>query len=282
MTFFRVEVFAQGGDKITAARCRESRRVIAGSIEIYYIEYPETYGMITIDMLLRSGALSEMPYCPKSGEYSIDANGEVYCSAHHPNPALARLNPPPVEEKTPVIEGKTEGITDDPFINEEIIEDYGIIDETEIKEPIIVEKEKVQDKLVTAEDLGSFVKKGGSAASKVSSVDFSEIINENNEDEIEIDIESTTMSAYEYNLKGLEFADKLKFDSAIQYFQKALDLSPDSKIYLYNLALTYARSGNYELSKYNISRAFRLDPNNSRIKLLHKMVEKRFTIDKVK
>ena len=276
-----LSISASYGDSVSAAKCRENRRTIAGAIEIYYIEYPETYGMITIDMLLRSGALSEMVYCPDGGEYSIGADGEVYCSVHYRDPNSE------VEEESDDVEGenmetssnsekiekeeKIEELPEEtPFVrDDEVADNSSLEEEIDLDKFINVDKfKKSEEKLITAQDLGEIKKSGPSKFFSPIKSDKKKI-----SDEEKLDREKP-VTAHEFNERGLKYASIMKFDKAIRDFQRALDLVPDSKIYLFNLSLTYARMGNIKLAKYNIQRAKRLEPNNKRIDELYQMIMK--------
>lgn len=286
-------------ERVAGAQCRENRRAISGSIEIYYIEYPETYGMITIDMLLRSGALTEMPYCPRGGEYSIDANGEVYCAIHQPNPSLqpvaaapppeetAPEEPPPaiVENIDPPMDLPMNSGDDDPFIRPgEIVEDPGMA----LEEPPVIETPDLRDdrgsskdKLVTAQDLGGNIRRGSGPSMAAAGMDLGEILG-GGRPVAARDKPSAKryLTAFEHNRRGMELAEAMKFDEARGHFQKALDLSPDSKIYLYNMALNLARMGELDRSRYHLSRAKRLDPGNTRIQALEQMIQDRMDLGK--
>ncbi len=76
-----------------------------------------------------------------------------------------------------------------------------------------------------------------------------------------------------YAVIGHCYLELDNLDSAFEYYEKALEIEPDSAVYLTNIAIAYRKDGNYKKAMECYLKAYEIDPDyaelNSSIGTLH-------------
>lgn len=266
--------------------CDKTKRKIQAAIELYIVENGvKNTAEISMDDLLKSGILKFEPACPEGGKYKISKGNAGCLKCDKPAPSKVILPPLPgrgnnqanaegtgetaVSDKKKIITSATLEASISKYINKE---DTFILDKTE---------KPVEKKTDEAE-----VKKSGeindpaqAEAPNIKDDETKKAQKNNKTDEVkepvpeQIQPETPVIgkSAKDFHREAIEHARKGEIDKALEKFQKAIELVPDSFTYHYNYGLFLAKIESFDLAYIEFQRATRLKPDDQKVK---NMIEK--------
>ena len=87
-------------------------------------------------------------------------------------------------------------------------------------------------------------------------------------------IKSNPEDVHLYNRLGITFRKQGKFDEAIENYERALLVLPESEALYYNLALVHAETRNFKKAKMSLAQALKINPNLQEAQNLMNQIEK--------
>jgi len=261
--------------KINAApECAKIKKRITAAYELYAVENKILKtSIIQINDIVAARYLNYEFVCPKGGRYSFDNKMNVICSrcdAKEPPNDQNKSAEIGIEKKIKpdaTLESKINKYLDKEdmnFLKGNTDANFNQKKDADTSEALAGPNVIIKDSSETALSIDD--KKTDPESSDEASDDASAT------EQISLkDNSSAGKGAKDFHKEAIEHAQRGEIDNAIEKFQKAIGLVPDSFTYHYNYGLFLAKTESYDLAYIEFQRALRLDPQNKKVK---QMIEK--------
>lgn len=263
-------------NKIIKLECFKIKKRLLALLELYKVENK----ILTNEKLNINEIMKHYKYnfkCPNGGKYTLTSDGQIKCLICDNIEKVENIN-----KTSETILKKSIDTTLEAKINKYLnIEDIEFLN----KPPQVFEKTNQDNtngnNLTTLENSNTqIIDNKTSEITDESSENI--VIDESEIDEIKTENKNTkldisqvmTKSAKEYHNEAIEHARNGEINKALEKFKKAIELVPDSFIYRYNYALFLAKIENYDQAYVEFQRLLRLNPNNTRVKLMIEKLKK--------
>jgi len=281
--------------KVNAKRkptCRRVKARINSALDLFLAENTGfSTAEVSVQQLVEKGYLRYEPACPEGGKYMLETSGGVFvpicdrCDGRKKNPDAASLKAAgalqePLAETTEVSAVKGNAKKGDTLENR--IDRYLGKDDLELLES--GKKKQESDSAAKTSETQTALKTNAAGTDEdqiTSLADASKNNGKSNEapdseaggpEQIQsADVPILSRGARDYHAEALEHARRGEVDRAIEKFQRAIELSPDSFTYHYNYGLFQAKIENYDQAYVLFQRALRLNPGNKKVQ---EMIEK--------